>query len=106
MNEPANNLTREELYQGPWKLIFLASGKRELDNLQTDLSETKNVAEANPDLVERLTALMRRYIAEGRSTVGAAQKNDVEMSVEKSAAAKKIRARNQRRNPQKQWLSP
>jgi hypothetical protein len=32
-------------------------------------------------VVERLTALTRRYLAQGRSTAGAAQKNDVEMSL-------------------------
>ena len=70
--------------QGSWKLIFLTNSKRELYNLQNDLSETKDVADANPDVVERLTTLMRRYIAEGRSTIGAPQKNDVAMSVDKS----------------------
>jgi len=74
--------------QGPWKLIFLKDGGRELYNLQTDLSEKQNVAETNPDVVERLTALMRRYIADGRSTLGAPQKNDVDMSVDKVSPGK------------------
>lgn len=68
--------------QGPWKLIFLKGGKRELYHLQTDLGETKNVAEANPDVVARLAALMEKYIADGRSTAGAPQKNDALMSLE------------------------
>jgi arylsulfatase A-like enzyme len=75
--------------QGPWKLIFLKTGQRALYNLQNDVSETKDIAEANPDVVERLTTLMRRYIAEGRSTVGAPQKNDVEMSVDKAGTGGK-----------------
>lgn len=75
--------------QGPWKLVFLKHGGRELYNLHTDLSETKNVTEANPDVVERLTILLRRYIAEGRSTIGAPQKNDAAISVDKSSAGKK-----------------
>ena len=75
--------------QGPWKLIFLANGGRELYNLQTDLSETNNVAEATPEVVERLTVLMRRYITEGRSTTGAPQKNDASMSVDASSFGKK-----------------
>ncbi len=69
---------------GPWKLIFLKNGTRELYNLQSDLGETKNVAEANPDVGERLTTLMRKYITDGRSTIGAPQKNDAEMSVDKA----------------------
>ena len=73
------------LRQGPWKLIFHKNGQRELFNLQADLSETKDVAESNRDIVERLTTLMRGYISEGRSTLGAPQKNDAEMSINDSA---------------------
>ena len=72
--------------QGPWKLIFLKDGGRELYNLQTDLSETKNVAEANPEVVERLTALMKKYIAEGRSTPGAKQSNDAAIQIRKKGS--------------------
>lgn len=75
--------------QGPWKLIFFKNGKRELYNLQNDLSETKDIAEANSDVVKRLTTLMKKYISECRSTVGAPQKNDVEMSVDKTSAGGK-----------------
>lgn len=72
--------------QGPWKLIFHKNGQRELFNLQSDLSEAKNVAEANGDVVERLTALMRRYLADGRSTLGAPQENDVAVALRESAS--------------------
>jgi len=65
--------------QGPWKLIFSQGGARVLYNLQTDLSETKDVAAANPETVEKLTALMQRYIDNGRSTPGAPQPNGVKM---------------------------
>ncbi len=70
------------LRKGPWKLIFLKGGGCELYNLQNDLSETKNVAEANPEVVATLTTLMKKYIADGRSTVGAPQKNEAPMSVD------------------------
>ncbi len=75
--------------QGPWKLIFNKAGSRELYNLQIDLSETKDVAAANPDVVEKLVALMQRYIDNGRSTPGAAQKNAVEMTLGKRGKGKK-----------------
>ena len=68
---------------------ILKNGQRELYNLQTDLSEKNNVAEGKPEVVERLTTLMKKYITEGRSTVGVAQKNEVEMSVEKSGISTK-----------------
>ena len=77
------------LRQGPWKLIFLKGGGRELYNLQTDLSETNNVVGANTEVVIRLTALMQKYIADGRSTVGAPQKNDADMSIEGLSGGKK-----------------
>lgn len=67
--------------QGPWKLVFLTSGKRELYNLEADLSETKDVMSANAEIAAKLAALMRTYIEHGRSTVGAAQKNDFDLSL-------------------------
>ena len=90
--------------QGPWKMIFLKSGKRELYNLQTDLSETKDVLAANDEVASKLTTLMQGYIATGRSTLGVAQKNDFDLSIfgdrnvkrkkkdQKAAAAGKLEA--------------
>jgi len=75
--------------QGPWKLIFGKDGARELYNLQTDLSETMDVAAANPNVVKKLATLMQRYIDNGRSTPGAAQKNGVEMTIGKSGKVRK-----------------
>ena len=71
--------------QGPWKLVFLKSGERALYNLKADLGETQNVAAANPDVVKRLTGLMERYISNGRSTPGAAQKNKVQIRLDGTA---------------------
>lgn len=60
--------------QGQWKLIFPAKGaSHELYDLRNDLGETNNVAAEHPQVVGKLTALMQRYIAEGRSTPGAKQ---------------------------------
>ena len=59
--------------QGPWKLIFFKGGRRELYNLKDDLSETRDVLAANPDVAERLAKLMQQYIDNGRSTPGAPQ---------------------------------
>ncbi|MFM7182139.1 MAG: sulfatase family protein [Verrucomicrobiales bacterium] len=73
------------LRQGPWKLIFQKNGQRELYHLRTDIGETKDVAATNPEQVARLTALMKKYIDEGRSTAGTPQKNDVSMSVDGGA---------------------
>lgn len=77
--------------QGAWKLVFLKGSKQELYNVQTDLSETTDVAAAHPDVVARLTALMKTAIDTGRSTPGAPQKNDAPMSLDAPRAAKKAK---------------
>jgi len=80
------------LREGPWKLIFSSNGKPELYNLHTDLSETNNVAAANPEIVTRLTTHMQKFIAEGRSTPGPTMKNDKPINLgkkpEKNAQSK------------------
>jgi arylsulfatase A-like enzyme len=59
--------------QGPWKLVFLKNGQRELYQLESDLGETKDVSQENPEVVEKLTVLMQRLVRQGRSTPGASQ---------------------------------
>jgi arylsulfatase A-like enzyme len=75
--------------QGPWKLIFLKNGDQELYNLKEDLSESQDMANEHPQVVEALAQLMQKYIANGRSTPGDIQKNAVEIRLGK--AAKKSR---------------
>ncbi len=53
------------------------------------LSETTDVAEANPDMVNQLTTQMKRLIADGRSTVGAPQKNEADISLGKAGTDSK-----------------
>ncbi len=67
--------------QGPWKLIFQKDGRRELYNLQTDLSETKDVLASNAEVAGKMMTLMQGYINNGRSTPGIAQKNDFDLSI-------------------------
>lgn len=74
---------------GSWKLIFgpgsgPADGtKPHLYDLSADLNESKNVAADQPDHVRRLTRLMEKLVADGRSTPGEKQKNDVRVEIEK-----------------------
>jgi arylsulfatase A-like enzyme len=75
--------------QGPWKLIFFTDGRRELYNLESDLPETNDLAGRNPQVVERLTKLMQRYIDQGRSTPGAPQKNGAPVSLSGSPVRKR-----------------
>jgi arylsulfatase A-like enzyme len=87
---------------GKWKLEFCAgsggwstpkNGSKEenllppmqLYDLASDTAEEKNVQSENPEIVKRLTALMEKYIVNGRSTPGAPEKNDVEVGLMKKA---------------------
>jgi arylsulfatase A len=82
---PAGDLA---IRQGPWKLIFLKDGARELYNLADDLGETKDVAAAHPDVVKQLAGLMQRYVDNGRSTPGPPQKNDAAIPLDGTAKGK------------------
>jgi arylsulfatase A-like enzyme len=88
------------LRQGPWKLELcpgsggwseprdpaaLSQGlpPAQLYNLASEAAEQRNLAAEEPAVVERLTRLLERYVAEGRSTPGPAQTNDVQVSLRK-----------------------
>jgi arylsulfatase A-like enzyme len=87
--------------QGPWKLALCpGSGgwsaprdpeakKRGLPDTQLyriggdDIAEQKNLAAQNPEVVARLTRLLEKYVADGRSTPGTPQKNAVPVVLRK-----------------------
>ncbi len=48
------------LRQGPWKQIFFKDGRRELYNLQSDLSETRDLSSENSEVTKKLTQTMQR----------------------------------------------
>jgi arylsulfatase A-like enzyme len=91
---------RFAIRRGPWVLLLSASGDDngkkgeqdwfrqqrgyathdqpgELFNLADDLPQAHNLYTNRPDKVRELTALLERYVAEGRSTPGPKQANDV-----------------------------
>jgi arylsulfatase A len=57
----------------------------ELYYLAADPGQKTNLYAANPDKVTELTALMGRYVADGRSTPGPKQTNDVDVVWDKRA---------------------
>jgi arylsulfatase A-like enzyme len=76
------------LRKGSWKIIFGQKGggfgeapgtaaTGQLYDLATDLGETKNLWKEQPELVAELAATMTRLVADGRSTPGEKQQNDV-----------------------------
>lgn len=97
--------------QGPWVLIHASTGDdngargepawfkkqrgyqahtdpAELYDLTKDLSQAKNLYATQPDKVRELTALLEKYVVEGRSTPGLKQSNDVEVRWKDKPATK------------------
>lgn len=74
--------------EGKWKLVLLADGPQ-LYDLSADLGEKTDVAAGNDAVVKRLTAVLEKLIADGRSTKGEPQQNDVAVPVIPPAPAKK-----------------
>ena len=89
--------------QGPWKLILgpgsggwgeprdtaaRKAGLPELQlyNLGADPGETKNLQDENPAIIAHLRALLDQTVAEGRSTPGPRQTNDVAIDLLKFKA--------------------
>jgi len=58
----------------------------QLYDLTQDLGEQRNLQAEHPDVVKRLTALLEKYVAKGRSTPGAPQQNTVTVDVWKRPA--------------------
>jgi arylsulfatase A-like enzyme len=59
----------------------------QLYDLTADPAETKNVHAENPAVVARLRSLLERYVADGRSTPGPKQPNDVAVQLPKPASS-------------------
>ena len=55
----------------------------QLFNFRDDIGERTNLHNTHPEITERLTALLNKYVADGRSTPGAPQKNAVEVQIRK-----------------------
>lgn len=59
--------------QGNWKLIVFNKSGHALYDLDKDIGETQNVADQHPEIVENLSALLEKYLSEGRSSPGKPQ---------------------------------
>jgi len=55
----------------------------QLYDMTEDIGERRNQRAEQPEVVQRLTALLEKYAAQGRSTPGAPQRNDVPVSIRK-----------------------
>lgn len=60
----------------------------QLYDLSKDPAEKDNLQATYPDVTKRLTALLLKYVDQGRSTPGKAQKNDAEVDIWKTESIK------------------
>jgi arylsulfatase A len=60
----------------------------QLYNMSSDISEKANQQEVHPEIVKRLFAMLKKIVADGRSTPGPLGKNDVTVDIYKSPATK------------------
>jgi arylsulfatase A len=73
------------LRHGDWKLICAPDARDksaqapnlQLYNLANDISESKNLVQAEPERVKAMQAILETIITKGRSTSGTKQENDV-----------------------------
>ena len=63
----------------------------QLYDLQADIGETTNVQSSHPEIVTRLTKLLEKYVADGRSTPGAPQQNTAPVQIEKNGGKRRQR---------------
>jgi len=53
-------------------------------NMHDDVGEKVNLEKQDPELIARLTKLLEKYVADGRSTPGVPQKNDAAVDISKN----------------------
>jgi arylsulfatase A-like enzyme len=75
---------------GSWK--YIPTQPAQLYDLSSDLGETKNLAAEQPERAAEMKILLEKLIRDGRSTLGEAQKNDVEVVRYPKAGAPKAKA--------------
>lgn len=95
--------------QGKWKLLLCQDsggwsdprpGQPKANNLppvqlfdlDKDIGEQVNVQDKYPEVVARLTELLRKYVADGRSTPGGSQLNAVPVKIIKASKANPAKA--------------
>lgn len=68
---------------GGWSGNGADQSSQQLYNMNADIGEQNNLQGTQREEVERMTAKMEKIIADGRSTPGAPQKNDVDVKLHK-----------------------
>jgi arylsulfatase A-like enzyme len=63
----------------------------QLYDMAGDISEKSNIESTNPQVIERLTQLLQKYVDDGRSTPGPVQKDDVPVKIHKKPIMPKVK---------------
>ena len=56
----------------------------QLYDMTQDVGERANVSKEHPEVVARLSALLEKYVTDGRSTPGAPQQNDISVNIHRT----------------------
>ena len=65
----------------------------QLYDMSKDVGERANEVQEHPEIVTELTSLLERYVAQGRTTPGSPQRNDVPIELRKQTKPKRTLAR-------------
>jgi len=77
--------------KGKWKLIVHGDNQRELFDLESDISEDRDMIAEHPEIATALAALLQSYLDNGRSTPGDPQPPDKPISLDEIRYHKKTK---------------
>jgi arylsulfatase A-like enzyme len=80
---------------GGWSKSGAVETPGQLYDMSKDAGEQANLYQQHPEIVERLTKLLEKYIADGRSTPGVIQTNEVPVEIRKTKAKPKRKSKDQ-----------
>lgn len=84
--------------KGDWKLMqFFETGKLELYNLKSDIGETKNLAENNPEMVDALLSDLQDWQKRTKAPIPSTRNPDFDEAAEQKAIAARLKKSKSRK---------
>ena len=83
--------------KGKWKLIVHGDAQRELFDLESDISESRDVLAEQPNIASELAVLLQGYLDNGRSTPGDPQPPEKAISLDEVRYHQKKKRKNKKR---------
>tara|TARA_Y100001934_G_scaffold282129_1_gene394543 strand:+ start:1487 stop:2914 length:1428 start_codon:yes stop_codon:yes gene_type:complete len=87
--------------RGKWKLIVHADAKRELYDLDSDVGETSNLIETQPEVADDLARLLQSYLDNGRSTPGEPQPLEYRISLDRQEYTSGMKSKKRKKKQKK-----